>query len=314
MVTAVLEIDPYFLGGPGHPLNLQPLLTEETAEAEAFTRWRETIAQDSADVEEFCREFDADLAELGVESRLVGYTPNAERIMADAIRAVLAIPRRSLSDEAAIARVLDPAQNDYLGHPLFLGMHSKLMRTMAHVPFTFQKRISGAEDAQSQRHRGMQSIPPLLMAHLRRDPDVIVPRQIAEHPAAVAEYRATMRALWDAMNALRDRGVAPEVVMYLLPNSHRLRYFESGTLLTYYWKWVKRLCYDAQREIFDTARDEVAQVRQLFPTIGRFVDGPPCVLRSRAGSTPICPEGERFCGIPVWRNYDFSTLGERRRM
>lgn len=314
MVAAVLEIDPYFLGGPGHPLNLRPLLTEETAEAEAFARWRETIAQDDETVEAFCQEFDADLDELGVESRLVGYNPNAERAMADAVRAVFALPRRALSDEDAIARVLDPAQNEYLGHPLFLGMHSKLMQTMAHVPFTFQKRISGAEDAQSQRHRGTQSSPPLLMAHLRREPDVIVPRQIAEHPEALAEYQATMRALWDAMNALRDRGVAPEVVMYLLPNSHRLRYYESGTLLTYYWKWVKRLCYDAQREIFDTARDEVGQVRKLFPIIGRYVDGPPCVQRSRAGSTPICPEGERFCGIPVWRGYDFATLGERRKL
>ena len=53
---------------------------------------------------------------------------------------------------------------------------------------------------------------------------------------------------------------------------------------------------------------------QRFPTIGRYVDGPPCVQRSRAGATPISPEGERFCGIPVWRNYSFETLADKRVM
>jgi hypothetical protein len=193
-------------------------------------------------------------------------------------------------------------------------MNSKLMQTMNHVPFTFQKRISGAEDAQNQRHRGTLSSGPLLTAHLRPEPDVITPWAIARNPAARAEYEATVRALWDAKNALLARGASPEVALYLLPNSHRVRFYESGTLLTYFWKWVKRLCYDAQREIFDTARQEVAQVRAILPTIGRYVDGPPCVMRSRSGAKPICPEGERYCGIPVWRDYAFETLDERRVM
>jgi thymidylate synthase ThyX len=155
---------------------------------------------------------------------------------------------------------------------------------------------------------------PVLTAHLRRDPDVIVPWAIARNDAARAEYEATIRAMWDAKNALLDRGISPEIALYLLPNSHRVRFYESGTLLTYYWKWIKRLCYDAQREIFDTARQEVAQVRQVLPTIGRYVDGPPCVQRARSSARPICPEGERYCGIPVWRNYTFETLDERRVM
>ena len=37
-------------------------------------------------------------------------------------------------------------------------------------------------------------------------------------------------------------------------------------------------------------------------------------MRSRAGAKPICPEGERFCGIPVWRDYQFEELEERRVM
>ena len=41
---------------------------------------------------------------------------------------------------------------------------------------------------------------------------------------------------------------------------------------------------------------------------------PPCVMWSRTDAKPICPEGERYCGIPVWRGYDFETLEQRRVM
>ncbi|MBX6342276.1 MAG: FAD-dependent thymidylate synthase, partial [Thermomicrobiaceae bacterium] len=200
----------------------------------------------------------------------------------------------------------------YLGHPLFLAMHSKLMQTLNHVPFTFQKRISGAEEAQNQRHRGTLSSSPVLSAHLRPEPDVIVPHDVARVPAALEEYHATVAALWEAKNRLLDAGVPAEQALYLLPNAHRVRFYESGTLLTYYWKWVKRLCYDAQREIFETARQEVEQVSRVLPEIGRYVSGPPCVQRDRADTRPRCPEGERYCGIPVWRDYDFARLAERR--
>ncbi|MBA2519513.1 MAG: FAD-dependent thymidylate synthase, partial [Chloroflexia bacterium] len=312
MVEEVLAVDPFFLGAPGYPLDLRPLGAEETIEARALSEWRANLEQTEAATEAFCREFDAALGEW--DSKLVHFNPAAERLMADAVRAVLGAGAGELPDEAAIARVLDGRENPYLGHPLFLGMHAKLMQTMGHVPFTFQKRISGAEDAQNQRHRGTLSSSPLLTAHQRREPDVIVPWAIRQNQAALGEYEATIQTMWSAKNELLDRGVSPEVALYLLPNAHRVRFYESGPLLWYYWKWVKRLCFDAQREIFDTARQEVAQVRQALPIIGRYVDGPPCVMRSRAGAKPICPEGERYCGIPVWRNYAFEELEPRRVM
>lgn len=312
MVAEVLAVEPNFLGAPEHPLDVRPLAAEESPEGEALAHWHATLRQTPDGAEVFCQQFDAEMGDL--DSRLVAYNPEAERIMASAVRAVAGVGPDAVSDEEALAAVLDGAHNPHLGHPLFLGMNSKMMQTMNHVPFTFQKRISGAEDAQNQRHRGTLGSRPLLTAHLRREPDVIVPWAIQQNPEALAEYEATVAALWEAINALRDRGVAPEVLLYLLPNAHRLRFYESGTLLSYYWKWVKRLCYDAQREIFDTARQEVAQVRVVLPVIGHYVDGPPCVMRSRAGTKPFCPEGERYCGIPVWRNYAFETLGERRVM
>ncbi|MFN8590167.1 MAG: FAD-dependent thymidylate synthase [Thermomicrobiales bacterium] len=312
MVAAVLAVDPNFLGAPGHPLDLRVLGTEQTLEARALAEWHAAANQSSAETMAARSEFDAALG--AYESRLLGYDADAEATMADAVRAVLGVPRATMPDDAALAQVLDPVQNPYLGHPLFLGMHSKLMQTMSHVQFTWAKRISMAEDAQNQRHRGTVGSRPALLAWQSREPDVILPWAIRQNPAAQAEYDTTIRALSEARATLLDRGAPPEAAMYLLPNAQRIRFVESGTLQDYYWKWVKRLCFDAQREIFETAVDEVSQVREVFPTIGRYVDGPPCVMRSRSGTAPVCPEGERYCGIPVWRNYAFEALESRRVM
>lgn len=313
MVRQVLEVDPFFLGAPGYPLDLRPLAAEEMPEARALASLRAAVDLGPDESQRAIREFDAALGPWE-NSRLASWPEDGERIMADAVRAVLGVTGSAMSDADAIAAALDGSRNPALGHALYLGMHSKLMQTANHVTFTFRKRISGAEDAQNQRHRGTQSSGPLLLAHQMREPDAIVPWAVRRNPAALAEYTETVRALWDAKNALLDMGAPAEAALYLLPNAHRVRFFESGSLSNYYWKWIKRLCYDAQREIFETAREEVAQVREALPEIGRWVDGPPCVMRARAGTTPICPEGERFCGIPVWRGYEFATLDDRRVM
>ena len=312
MVDEVLAVDPNFLGAPGFPLDLRLLDSGETLEAQALDEWRGALVQPEAETAAARDAFDEALGPY--DSRLIGYDPDAERVMAEAVRTVLAATPETLPDEDALAQVLDPTRNPYLGHPLFLGMQSKLMQTLSHVPFTWAKRISMAEDAQNQRHRGTAGSRPALLAWNSRQPDVIVPWAIRQNQQALEEYDAVILVLTEARNSLLDRGVSPEATFYLIPNAQRIRFYESGTLLDYYWKWVKRLCYDAQREIFETAVDEVAQVRDALPTIGRYVDGPPCVMRSRAKTSPICPEGERFCGIPVWRDYKFEELEARRVM
>jgi hypothetical protein len=61
-----------------------------------------------------------------------------------------------------------------------------------------------------------------------------------------------------------------------------------------------RLCYNAQEEIWQACLDEALQIRAAEPAIGRWLL-PPCSVRQLAGRKPFCPEGERFCGIAVWR-------------
>jgi hypothetical protein len=40
------------------------------------------------------------------------------------------------------------------------------------------------------------------------------------------------------------------------------------------------------------------QIREVNPRIGPWLL-PPCTLRHHAGVRPVCPEGDRFCGVVV---------------
>jgi thymidylate synthase ThyX len=99
---------------------------------------------------------------------------------------------------------------------------------------------------------------------------------------------------------LRRLGAPDEFALYALPNSVALRFTETGDLQNLHHKWTSRLCYNAQEEIFAASLDEVQQVALVHPMIGRYLFAP-CGLRLRAGATPYCPEGERYCGVPVWK-------------
>ena len=47
-------------------------------------------------------------------------------------------------------------------------------------------------------------------------------------------------------------------------------------------------------------REQVQQVEAKFPELGRYLRAP-CWVRSQAHESPFCPEGDRFCGVPVWK-------------
>ena len=113
--------------------------------------------------------------------------------------------------------------------------------------------------------------------------------------------REAVEAAWDARARLLQRGVEPELALYVLPNALAVRFEESGTLLDLLHKWTMRTCVNAQREIWQASMDEIEQVGAVHPEFIRHV-GPPCFVRSGL-VRPRCPEGSRFCGIPVWRSF-----------
>lgn len=248
----------------------------------------------------FVRAFDAALD--GRTSRLVDWKVNAERTVADSVREVLGLLPDELDDDAAIARVLDPAKNPLFAESLNLNTLDKLTRALHHPHYTFRKKLSHSADSQDQRHRMTPGTRPLLAATFAggREPDLVLPALLKAAPDALELFVDRMREVWGVIEDLRSDGVSDEAALYLLPNAYPIRFEESGDLLYQHHKWTTRLCYNAQEEIWNATRDEVEQVREVHPRLGRHLL-PPCGLRAAAGRKPYCPEGPRFCGVPVWK-------------
>ncbi len=300
MVAEVRRHDPRFFDQVEDPLPLG-----ETPEHALLVRLERPALNPEARA--FCRGFDA---ELGARrSRLVDHTPRAEALLARAVREVVGATPETLADGAAIAALLSPAENRGLHGPLNLTSLSKLSRALVHPHYTFQKKLSHTADSQDQRHRLTPATRPVLHTHYAGgEPDVIVPALIAETPAALDRFHQVMQITWRAIDDLLADGVPAEQALYLLPNAFPIRFTESGDLAAQRHKWVTRLCFNAQEEIWRATVEEVEQVRAVHPAIGEHL-GPPCAVRLAAAVRPYCPEGPRFCGVQVWKQ----ALGDYRR-
>ncbi|NLC55621.1 MAG: FAD-dependent thymidylate synthase [Armatimonadetes bacterium] len=289
MVECLLAAEPEYAR-----LYDEPIPLEETPE-HAFVASRTAAETRPA---AFRAEFDASLE--GHVSRLVDWKTNHETILAQSVREVLGLPRAALDDDEAIRLVLDPGRNPLLGQTLNLTAHGKLTRCLAHAAYTFRKKLSHTADSQDQRHRTTPGSRPLLAAHLDGEPDYITPELVRHDEACERLYAQTMARSWEGMSRLSALGVPAEYALYLLPNAAAIRFTESADLLSLRHKLAMRLCFNAQEEIWRASLDEARQIRALNPRIGRYLL-PPCGLRHLAGERPICPEGKRFCGIPVWK-------------
>ncbi len=275
-----------------------------TEPLEELPEWKNVPPVPSAG-EAFAREFDAQLN--GKTSKLVDYSSNAVRIIAESYRAVAGLTPAQCPDAEAIDRLLNPARNLYRLETLNVGVHAPMMRALQHANYTFAKKISHTADSQDQRHRMVPGSRPLLTLADTRDPDYITPALLAANPRAKEVYDRAMHDAWNAKNQVLDRGVPPEVALYLLPNAKSIRLYESGSLLHLIHKWTMRTCFNAQEEIYQASMDEIAQLREVHPELMRYI-GPPCHIRAGI-TTPICTEGSHFCGIKVW--LDFPNITRR---
>jgi hypothetical protein len=298
MVEAVLEAAPEY-----RVILEEPLDFKDTAEARMLEDFHTTGATQKA----FREEFDASLG--GRTSQLVDYSKDGEKMLASAVREVFGLPSSALSDDEAIALALDPSKNKYLGETLNVTTHSKLSRALFHPHYTFRKKISHTADSQDQRHRMTPASRPILAALTLDEPDYVVPVLLEQQPALLREFGDVMYKTWEGIVRLRKLGVPDEFAAYLLPNAVALRFTESADLLNLHHKHAMRLCYNAQEEIWKASVDEALQIREIHPRIGKWLL-PPCGLRSLAGTRPVCPEGERFCGVVVWKK----DLNEYKRV
>jgi len=292
MVARVKEVDPQFFERIGK----SPLSDEQLPE------WKFLQAPSTNG---FHAEFDSQLN--GRVSALVDYSANAERVVAQAVRAVLGRSEAELSDDAALDEVMNPAKNRYRLETLNVSSHSPLMRALNHAHYTFAKRISHTADSQDQRHRMVPASRPLMMLTDSPAPDYLTPMIIRRHAAAREVYDRALAEAWEAKNRLLELGVPREFALYVLPNATAVRFVESGALIHLLHKWTMRTCFNAQEEIYQASMEEIQQVRRVHPRLARHL-GPPCYIRAGIAS-PICTEGSHFCGVKVWES--FPTIDRR---
>ncbi len=301
MLDCVRAIDPLFEKEIQDPIPLEDTLEHKMFQSLGGTR--------AVGAESFIQDFDQGLE--GRVSKLVSYTSNAEKTLASAIRVALGIAPQSRTDAELIQLLLDPKENKQLADSLNTGTMDRLSQLLHHVHFTFHKKISHTADSQDQRHRMVMSSRPLLGLHYTGKPDFITPFGITQSAEAEAVYQGVMARSFKAINQLLDAGVSSEKAFYLLPNAFPIRMVSTGDLQAHHHKWKLRTCYNAQEEIFRASVEEISQVKALFPHLAEHLRAP-CYLRLRAGAKPHCPEGDRFCGLPVWK-FDISQY-ERKSL
>jgi len=282
MVSAVRAVDPDFVDRIG----------EDAME--------DILENSMPGKENYAQKFDADLD--GHISKLISYDQDAEKIVADSVRE--AIGARG-TDEEILDMILNPEKNSYLLETLNNWTLSPAMRGLNNISYIFKKKISHSADSQEQRHRMNPASRPMLTRVHTKDPDYHIPVVVEKNEQAATLYRDTMKMLWDAKNRLIEMGVASEFACYLLPNAVNVRFTQSGSFLHLLHKWRLRLCFNAQLEIYDASRDEVEQVASVHPNLAKYI-GPPCLNRKHHKFDRLegpCPEGTRWCGIPVWNGW-----------
>jgi flavin-dependent thymidylate synthase len=155
-------------------------------------------------------------------------------------------------------------------------------------------KLSLSADAQNQRHRRSPAVRAKLESMYKRD--FYMPKicnSVKELYLRAVEYSYDF---FENQKEILGFGEAA----YALLNAHNIEIIEHNDFQEFAHKAQMRLCYNAQEEIFDIV---YAQVEELKKAGVRAADKflPPCTLRYNEGIRPVCPEGDRFCGVKVWK-------------
>jgi flavin-dependent thymidylate synthase len=156
-------------------------------------------------------------------------------------------------------------------------------------------KLSLSADAQNQRHRRSPAVRPKLEDIYRRD--FYIPPVIEKSVKDI--YIKAVEKSYDFFESQREILGFSEAA-YALLNAHNIEIVEHDDFNAFVHKAQMRLCYNAQEEIFDITYEQVKQLKKAgVKAADNFL--PPCSIRAAQNIKPVCPEGERFCGVKVWK-------------
>ena len=155
-------------------------------------------------------------------------------------------------------------------------------------------RLSFSADAQNQRHRRSPAIRPAIKDIYKRD--FYVPPIIKE--TLLTEYNEAINYSYEFFEE-ESVNIGFSEAIYALTNAHKIEILQKDDFNEFTHKAQMRLCYNAQQEIFDIVYEQIKQLGENSVNIDNFL--PPCAVRYKEKVRPYCPEGDRFCGIKVWK-------------
>ena len=163
--------------------------------------------------------------------------------------------------------------------------------------FTTYIKMSFSADAQNQRHRRSPAVRgDVEMTYSR---DYYIPPIIEKNSEALKVYKDAIETTYDFYEEQREIIGSSEAI-YALSNAHKIEIVERNDFSSFHHKAQMRLCYNAQQEIYDVVYEQVKQLRDLkVKGAENFL--PPCSIRKEMNIKPICPEGDHFCGVKVWK-------------
>jgi len=142
--------------------------------------------------------------------------------------------------------------------------------------------ISCATMGQDQRHRSIKRGEPVLTGAFYVPPLL----KMAGLEKVAQEYMAEYANLKSQLS--------PDLMVSIAPYGAMVRYQKEASLNALMHEQEKRLCWCAQEEIFEVARQLREQLKKSHPEVADRL-APPCW-------TGGCREGVRFCGRQVNKN------------
>lgn len=245
-------------------------------------------------------EFDAEME--GQLIRLDTDLGDIDHRLAEAVRLTLNASRRDLPDHDAIGLVLDPASNPFISSVNGEMVIHQLSRALNQVNLSARVSLSHVIDSQLQRHRAIAHTRPLSLPIPRLERDIVIPGLVAGNDEATQLYLRIQAKNIKRMEELAEmRNVGENILAYTHTNGTRIRKRINGPLGAFHHLWRLRTCLNAQDENYRLAIASVRQLPQVSPLIAAHFDRPaPCGIRIRGNAKPFCPEGDHFCGLPIW--------------
>ena len=249
-----------------------------------------------------------DLKLKGKNSRLVSLDKNASQVLADSVRNITA---SDLSNDQLLDLLLNPAKNPLLSSVYEVGMMDPKTQSLREISLTFATKLSHTADSQRQRQRRTPAATPPVEAIYFGKPDYITPLVIRQNDKLKAKYDETMEIIYSSVKIAIEEGIPKKDALLLLPNAQAIRLYETGDFFDWLHRFKQRLCFVAQEEIFFISTDQVEQILEVLPQAKGTLLAP-CGIRKATQISPKCPEGERFCGQPVFNFADIKDYKKAR--